>query len=327
MLNSKQFYAFNLFEGFLMNRRTFLTSVAAGAVVTSPVFAKDTPMLPVIDTHQHLWDLKKFKLGWLKAGEPLDASFTPTEYAAATAGLNVVKAVYMEVDVVPEQQQMEADYLIELCESKATPTCAAVISGRPNSDGFAKYITPYKGHKYIKGVRQVLHVPTTPAGYCLDAKFVTGIQLLGDLGLSFDLCVRAAELPDMAKLIDQCPDTRFILDHCGNASVKFKPEEWDTWKAGMAAVAAKRNVVCKVSGFIVNGGKGPWKADDLAPVVNSTIEAFGIDRVMFGGDWPVVTLSATYKDWLTMLRAIIANRSDVDQKKILHDNAAKFYGI
>ena len=87
VLNSKQICAVNTFEGFLMNRRSFLTSVAAGAVVTSPAFAKDTPMLPVIDTHQHLWDLKKFKLGWLKAGEPLDASFTPTEYAAATAGV------------------------------------------------------------------------------------------------------------------------------------------------------------------------------------------------------------------------------------------------
>ena len=64
----------------------------------------------------------------------------------------------MEVDVVPEQQQKEADYVIELCKSGKTPTCAAVVSGRPNSDGFAKYATQFKGSKYVKGIRQVLHV-------------------------------------------------------------------------------------------------------------------------------------------------------------------------
>ena len=113
-----------------MTRRDLLVSAAALAV--APLAAAEDAMLPVIDTHQHLWDLTKFKLAWLKpgSGPPYEASFTPKEYAEATAGLNVVKAVYMEVDVVPEQQQAEADYLIELCSSGKTPTCAAVISGR-----------------------------------------------------------------------------------------------------------------------------------------------------------------------------------------------------
>jgi predicted TIM-barrel fold metal-dependent hydrolase len=312
-----------------MDRREFLAAAAVGAVAVT-TSAEDKPaMLPVIDTHQHLWDLSKFRLGWLTTPDnPLGHSFTPKEYAEATAGLNVVKSVYMEVDVVPEQQQQEADYIVALCESGKTPTVAAVISGRPNSDGFAKYITPYKGSKYVKGVRQVLHVESTPKGYCLDPKFVKGIQLLGDLGLSFDLCVRPAELPDMAKLVDQCPGTRFILDHCGNPRGDFTKDQWETWRKDMAAMGGRKNVVCKISGFIANGyQKGKWKTDDLAPAVNGTIEAFGVDRVMFGGDWPVCTLAATYREWLTALKELIASRSEADQKKILHDNAAKVYGI
>ncbi|OWK45630.1 amidohydrolase family protein [Fimbriiglobus ruber] len=314
-----------------VNRRAFLAATAVAATARlSPAPAEDKPaMLPVIDTHQHLWDLTKFKLGWLKPGDALDASYTPVEYAAAIDGLHVVKSVYMEVDVVPEQQQKEADYIVALCESKKTPTCAAVISGRPNAgEAFAKYITPFKGHKYVKGIRQVLHVPTTPAGYCLEPNFVKGIQLLGDLGLSYDLCVRPAELPNYVKLVDQCPGTRFILDHCGNPSAKFTKEQWDQWRKDMDALAAKKNVVSKISGFIANGWeKGKWATDDLAPAVNGTIGAFGVDRVMFGGDWPVVTLAATYKEWLTALRAIIASRPEADQRKILHDNAANFYRI
>jgi predicted TIM-barrel fold metal-dependent hydrolase len=312
-----------------MDRREFLTVVAAGSVAAVTSAEDKSAMLPVIDTHQHLWDLSKFRLGWLTSKDhPLAASHTPTEYAEATKGLNVVKSVYMEVDVVVEQQQAEADYVVALCEGGKTPMVAAVISGRPNSDGFAKYITPYKGHKHVKGVRQVLHVESTPPGYCLDPKFVKGIQLLGELGLSFDLCVRPAELPDMAKLVDQCPGTRFILDHCGNPRADFTKEQWEKWRKDMAAMAARKNVVCKVSGFIANGyQKGKWKTEDLAPAVNGTIEAFGVDRVMFGGDWPVCTLAATYREWLTALKELIAARPEADQKKVLHDNAAKFYGV
>ena len=314
-----------------MQRREFLSAaaVASAAALTRTGLAEDKPaMLPAIDTHQHLWDLTKFKLGWLKKGAPLDASFTPKEYAEATDGLNVVKSVYMEVDVVEEQQQAEVDYLIALIKEKKTPTVAAVVSGRPASGGFAGYIAQFKDSKYIKGIRQVLHVDATPAGTCLKKEYVAGVQALGELGLSFDLCMRAADLPDAAKLADKCPDTRFILDHCGNPQHAFTPEQTKQWKTDLAALAKKKNVVCKVSGFLANGWpKGKWKADDIAPVVNTTIDTFGVDRVMFGGDWPVVTLAGSYKDWLSALREIISKRPEADQKKILHDNAAKFYGI
>ncbi len=311
-----------------MNRREFLVAASATAVVL-PSPAKDSPkMLPVIDTHQHLWDLSKLRLAWLKKGSDYDASFTPKEYAAATEGLNVVKAVYMEVDVVPEDKQKEADYIVGLCESGKTPTSAGVLGGVVASEGFAKYATQFKGSKYIKGIRQVLHADGTPAGTCLKPEFIKSVRLLGELGLSFDLCIRAKELPDFAKLVDECPDTRFILDHCGNPQAKWTKDEWDTWRKNMAEIAKRKNIVCKVSGFVVNGWeKGKWKPDDLAPAVNGTIDAFGWDRVMFGGDWPVVLGAGTYKDWLTALRTIIADRPEADQKKLLHDNAAKFYGI
>jgi L-fuconolactonase len=311
-----------------MNRRDFLATATTLSVASLTLAQEQRRMLPVIDTHQHLWNPSEIKLSWLKPGDPLDGSYTPKEYATAIEGLNVVKSIYMEVDVVPEMQQKEADYVVGICESGKTTMCGAVISGRPSSEGFAKFIGQYKGHKYVKGVRQVLHVDSTPAGYCLKPEFVKGIQLLGELGLSYDLCIRPAELPDFVKLVDQCPGTRFILDHCGNPNKNFTDKQWETWRANMAEMAKRKNVVCKISGFIVNGWeKGKWKADELAPAVNSTIEAFGVDRVMFAGDWPVCTLVATYKEWLTALREIISSRPEADQRKILHDNALKQYGL
>ncbi len=311
-----------------MTRRNALQGLMAIGV-TAGLKGSDAnaaaPSMPIIDTHQHLWDLSKQRLAWIGSAPGLNHDALPSDYAKATEGLNVVKAVYMEVDVIPAQQVEEAESVLALIRRKKSPTVAAVISGRPNSDGFSAYLKRFKESPEIKGVRQVLHSPDTPAGYCLDTAFVRGIQALGKVGLMFDLCVRAAELVDAAKLIDSCPDTSFILDHCGNADVLAKDRRG--WKADIAEVAKRKNVVCKVSGIVASTKGEPWTPDDLAPIVNHVLDVFGPDRVMFGGDWPVCTLGATYKQWVEALRAIVKNRPDVEQRKLFHDNAVRVYGL
>src|SRR5690606_26226641 len=112
------------------------------------------------------------------------------DYLVATEGLDVAKAIYMEVDVAPDQQAAEAEAVIDLCARDDTPTVAAVISGQLVSAGFEDYIRHYAASPAIKGVRQVLHVPEAPPGLCLASSFVRNVQLLGELGLCFDLCMR-----------------------------------------------------------------------------------------------------------------------------------------
>jgi predicted TIM-barrel fold metal-dependent hydrolase len=167
-----------------------------------------------------------------------------------------------------------------------------VISGRPSSDRFARYIAPFASVSVIKGVRQVLHGSGTPPGYCLDDRFVRGVRLLGDLGLSFDLRIRPGELGDGARLIDTCPGTNFILDHCGNAEVFAA--DLTPWKRDIAAVARRTNVSCKVSGTVASIKGRTWRPEDLAPIINHVLAEFGPDRVVFGGDWPVCTLGVLH---------------------------------
>lgn len=294
---------------------------------------------PIIDCHQHLWDLEKFKLPWIEPGTLLGRSYVMKDYLAAIEGTGIKNAVYMEVDVDPAQQTAEAEHLIEICKSGKAPTIGAVISGRPNADKFKDYITPLAKSPQIKGIRQVLHVPTTPAGYCLSKGFVRGIQLLGELRLSFDLCMRPKELPDGANLAEQCPGTTFIVDHCGNADVKafvkagdkrlegVKPDHAaDQWRRDIETLAAKKNVICKISGIIARVPK-QWTAEDLAPVVNHCLDSFGPDRVIFGSDWPVCLLGAPLKAWVAALRQIIASRPSAEQEKLLSRNAIGFYGL
>jgi predicted TIM-barrel fold metal-dependent hydrolase len=316
-----------------MNRRQFLAASAAVTALAAAPDEENETVFTVIDTHQHLWDLGKFRLPWTRDEPKLAKNHLMSDYFAATADLGrvgglparVVKTVYMEVDVDPVQQSAEAEYVLDLCRRADNPMVAAVVSGRPNSDAFARYLDQFKDSACIKGIRQVLHGPDTPAGYCLDRKFIQGIRLLGERDLSYDLCVRPGELLDAAKLIDECPDTRFILDHCGNGDVQAKDRS--QWEKDIAAVAKRKKVVCKVSGIVVTARPERWTADDLAPIVKHTLEVFGPDRVMFGGDWPVCTKTATFKQWFQALASIVSGRSAEEQRKLFHDNAVRVYGL
>jgi len=297
--------------------------------------------LPIIDTHQHLWDLSKFNLPWTAGAAIFNRNYVTRDYLAATAGLNVVKAIYMEVDVAADQKGAEATAIAAQCQRRDTPTVAAVISGFPASADFKAYISRFVGNPYIKGLRQVLHVPETGPGYCLQPAFVQGVQLLGELGLSFDLCLRPAELGDAVKLVDQCPGTRFILDHCGNADpyVVADPQSSETvdpanpmahtrqqWLDDIQALAQRSNVVCKISGIIARV-QPSWTPQDLAPTINHCLDSFGPDRVIFGGDWPVCTLGGSYAQWVNALKEVIAIRSEAEQGKLLHDNAVRVYSL
>lgn len=314
--------------------------VSRSAKVAAAEAKQTMNSLPIVDTHQHLWDLNRFRLPWLRGVPALARSYVTSDYLAAADGLNVVKAVYMEVDVDPTQQVAEAEHLIELCRDPKTLTVGAVISGRPGSDAFRGYITRFRDNSVIKGVRQVLHVPETPAGTCVGKQFVSSVQWLGELGMSFDLCMRPGELGDAVKLADRCPDTRLIVDHCGNADPKaFRPKpqgdtpdsppkhDPDQWRRDMVELAKRKNTICKISGIVASAPKGNWTPDDLAPIINHCLDTFGMDRVVFGSDWPVCTLAATYRQWVTALKQIISNRPEADQRKLLHDNAVRYYRL
>jgi L-fuconolactonase len=281
-------------------------------------------VIPIIDTHQHLWDLDRFRLPWIEAGSPLARSHRMADYLAEVDGLGVQKTVYMEVDLDPAQQAEEAEFVIQTTRDAANPMAGGVISGRPASPDFCAHVERFSSTPEIKGIRQVLH-GGAPAGACLDPAFVKGMQLLGEKGLSFDLCMRPGELGDAAKLAALCPSTQFILDHCGNGDVQSKDRS--DWKRGIDLVAAQPNVVCKISGIVVSAKRGAWSAEDLVPIVEYCAGAFGPDRLVFGGDWPVCTLTASLREWITALRQIVSGWSDERQRKLWHENAVRVYRL
>ena len=318
-----------------MNRRQFLQTASASTLASCASLRP--PDALIIDTHQHLWDLHVIRPPWIQgAPEVLRHDFVTADYVKANAGLNV-KAIYMEVDVAPSDHVKEADGIVAQCRAGNTPTIAATIGGRPASADFEGYVKRYAGNGIVKGLRQVLHGDSTPPGFCLSQDFLRGVQTLGKHGLNFELTMRPTELQDGVKLIQQCPETRFVLDHCGNGDPKaFNPKlgpslkrscTADEWKRGIDAIAAQPGVMCKISGIVALVPPGKWRAEDLAPVVNHCLEAFGPDRVFFGGDWPVYLLGSPVRGWVEALKQIVSSRSVSEQRKLWSGNATRFYQL
>ncbi|MDG2383390.1 MAG: amidohydrolase family protein [Pirellulaceae bacterium] len=316
-----------------VDRRCFLTTatVAGASLLRFSQSADCAPRperrnaIPIVDTHQHIWDLSKFKLAWQANEEyrPLARNFLLKDYAKATEGLDVVKTVYMEVDVPVEQQSAEAEYVIELCKQTDNRVVAAVISGRPSTDLFEPYVQRFAKSPYIKGVRDILW--GKDPDYFLGRQYLQGIRLLGDLGMRFDIEIQSSGLPAAAKLIKACPATRFIIDHCGNPDMKS--EDISTWRRDVGVIAKHENVVVKISGLLSNVKDESWKPEDLAPVINHLWEVFGTDRVMFGSDWPVCTLKGSYRRWFDAVQTVVGDRSEADQRRLFHDNALRVYQL
>lgn len=315
-----------------LSRRKLLQGSALVLATAAVSCAAEEAPLPIIDTHQHLWDLSKFTLPWLKGGGKLAKDFITKDYLAAVEGADVVKAVYMEVDVAPHQKVEEAEYVLALTKDPKNLTAAAVIGGQPADAGFEAYVKRFQDEPKVIGVRQVLH-GGTPAGFCTSAEFIRGVQTLGKFGKTFDLCMRPTDLGDAAKLVDACPDTRFILDHCGNGSVaafhKTTRDEKavEQYRRDIAALAKRERVICKISGIVAQMADKEWSAADLAPVINTCLDAFGPDRVVWASDWPVCTNGATLKQWIAATKEVVSERPAAEQKKLFHDNAVKFYRL
>jgi L-fuconolactonase len=320
-----------------MNRREFLFGSAVfltgcGDVVRT---GRHNPAseLQIVDTHQHLWNLRQFRLPWLKPGGELTRDFTMADYEKATDGLGITKAIYMEVAVAPEQEPAEAQHIVTICQDKSNPTCAAVIGGLVLEDSFRDYILQFRGNPYIKGVRHGLN----DAEQLEDNRLIRNLRLLGSLNMSFDLLVPPGLIGQAAKLVERCGDTRFILDHCGNADpLAFDPKaDWgrrpqhdaDQWKRDIETLAGQTNVICKISGIIARVPKGSATPGVLSPIVTHCQDAFGPDRVVFGSDWPVCTRGAPLRVWAGILHEIVQERSAAEKRKLFWDNAHRFYGL
>ncbi len=279
--------------------------------------------MKIVDTHQHLWDLDPFRYAWLAQFPALNRSFRMDDYFAATRGLIVEKSVHLEADVDEPFMLDETSHVLRLADRADNPLAGVVACGRPESKEFQSYLEKIVGHPKLKGIRRVLH--TQPDELGQSETFIENVRSLANHGLSFDICVLERQLPLAARLVSRCPEVTFILDHCGVPQVKDKVLE--PWRSNLRELSRFSNVFCKISGLVAYADPDNWTADDLRPYIDHVIECFGWDRVMFGSDWPVCTLSASYRQWVDVLLSLTRGAGDLNQKKLFHDNAVRTYRL
>lgn len=276
----------------------------------------------MIDTHQHLWDLRRFPYSWCAGIPQLNRSFLFEDYLAAAAGTGIAKTVFMECDVDDPHQLGEAKNIQALAEQHEL-IAGIVASGRPEREGFESYLEDLCALPKLRGVRRVLH--TQPDELSQSDLFARNVQLLARYGLTFDLCLLARQLPLGMSLVRRCPDVQFVLDHCGVPDVKQQALE--PWRRYITEFAQLPNVVCKISGLVAYAQPASWTVDDLRPFVEHVIEAFGWDRVVWGGDWPVCTLSAPLQRWVDATHELVAGASPDERAALYQRNAERIYRV
>jgi len=278
--------------------------------------------MKLVDTHQHLWDLEQFPYSWCAGIPKLNRSFRLGDYTEAVKGLEIAKTVFMECDVAEAHILDEARHIQSLANEH--PLISGIIAGcRPEREGFGAHLDELLELPKLRGMRRVLHTEADITSQ--SSLFSDNLNLLPGLGLTFDLCVAARQLPVGIDLVRRCPEVIFILDHCGVPDVKGNGV--DPWREHIRKLAQFPNVNCKISGLVAYADPGHWTTDDLRPWVEHVLEQFGWDRVVWGSDWPVCTVSATFKQWVDAALELTVNVSLEQREKLFYRNAERVYRV
>lgn len=283
------------------------------------------PDCPIIDCHVHLWDPANFRMSWLDSEKLINTPFGPAEFRQHSAGLNIEAIVFVETGVEPHYAALEPYWVLE--RAREDPRIQGIVAAAPLEHGqwAQSYLAALaKLDSRIKGVRRLTQ-GEADANFCLRPNFVRGAQMLPDLGLTCDLCIRHWQLEATTELVRRCPKTQFILDHVGKPNIK--EHLFDPWREQLCKLADLPNVICKVSGMVTEADLANWKPEDLAPYVAHVLKVFGEDRVAFGGDWPVALLASPYKRWVETLDGLTAHLSPTAKRKLWADNARRFYRL
>ena len=282
----------------------------------------------ITDCHLHIIDKSALDYPWLSGVPALDQDFLYETYTREARRCGITKVLHMEVDVAPAEIELETAYVQGVAKRLTAlhePSLirGAISSCRPEEADFPAFLERALANPFVKGLRRVLHV--MPDDLSEGALFRDNIRRLSGTRLTFDLVTFPHQIDKAIALADLNPDVTFILDHCGVPDIASDAHEG--WAKGIAEIAKRPNVRLKLSGIVAYADAGSWTVETLRPYVATVLDAFGPQRIVWGSDWPVVTLGGTLSVWVAATHALLANLSDAERSAILSGNAAKIWQI
>ena len=282
------------------------------------------PDFPLVDTHLHVWDPGLLRYPWLDDIPFLNKPYLLEDFDRACGAVAVERMVFLQAEVDRAQFQQEADWVDSLADQDSRLQGIVAWAPLENGDAARPALERLAANPRVKGIRRIIQAEPD-IGFCLRPDFVTGVRLLPEFGLSFDICIVHYQLANTIKMVAQCPDVKFILDHIGKPAIRNGL--LDPWRAEIRTLARFPNVCCKLSGLVTEADHQHWTREQLRPYIHHVIECFGFDRVMYGGDWPVAAQAADYPRWVDTLEWALAGCTDEELKKLFHDNALAFYRL
>ena len=282
------------------------------------------PNFPIVDTHLHLWDLTRLRYPWLVGVPSLHKNHLIDDYRRACGPVAVAKMVFVQCECDPAQSLQEVDWVTAI--ARVDPRLRGIVGHAPLEKGEAAEadVGRLADRPLVKGVRRLIQSEMDDS-FCLQPEFVRGVRLLPRHGFSFDLCIVHRQLANTIKLVRQCPNVRFVLDHIGKPDIKAGLLE--PWREELRELSRMENVWCKLSGLVTEADRAKWTPEDLAPYLDHVMACFGVRRVMFGGDWPVSSQATDYPTWVATLTDALRGCSADELHQIFVRNAEAFYRV
>ena len=273
-----------------------------------------------IDAHQHFWKFNSGRDSWI------------------TEDMAVIRKDFFPEDLRPVLQQNEFDgcVAVQASQSEEETNFLIRLAKQYNfiegvvgwidlqADNITERLEHYKTASIVKGFRHVLQ-GEPQRDLMVQPKFKRGIAALERYNFTYDLLIFPDQVNFSSELVSALPHQKFVIDHIAKPYIKRK--EIEQWKNDMQAIAAHPNVFCKISGMVTEADWKEWKKEDFRPYVDVVLNAFGVDRIMFGSDWPVCLVAASYEEMVGIVKDYFTTFSKQEQEQFFGINATRFYNL
>ena len=274
----------------------------------------------IVDSHQHFWQVGRFDYPWMSPEvDVLCHDYLPPALTPVLKQNGVDKTILVQASNSLE----ETRWLLSLADENAFIGGVVGWVDLQSADA-ARQLDEFAAHPKFKGVRHL--VESEPADdWLIQGHVLNGLRQLSSRGLSFDLLVHTRHLEYARRVADECPELHLIIDHLAKPPVARA--EIDEWARELKEVASRPNVWCKLSGLVTEAGSTNWRVEDLQPYVEKALEYFGPARMMFGSDWPVCLLSASYDQVRESIERLLHDLDEKDKRRVFSESAIEFYRI
>ena len=273
-----------------------------------------------IDAHHHLWRYNAAEYGWLDDDmRALRRDFLPQDLVPELAAAGIDGTVAVQA----RQTLDETRWLLEMadqCDAIRGVVGWAPIAG----EDFPGVMEEFEHRTKLKGLRHVIQ-GEPDENYILRADFNSGILAMQGSGLVYDILIYERHLPQTIEFVDEYPDQVFVLDHI--AKPRIGAGMMQPWADNLHELALRQNVCCKLSGMVTEADWKTWTPDTLRPYLDVVVDAFGVDRLMAGSDWPVCLVATEYARWFDVLRTYFAGFSESERDAIFGGTAIEVYQL